>query len=278
MVGVVALFSGLFFAVPGQWAAVVSARPSSRIILTLTYPNQSPVLVPRLPGQMVIQVPRFPHSTLTSARFPDGRINPLPGTPYVRTAQSGTFQVHASNQTVMTWFKAQFAQDGDRSMTSGTVGNYNTGTTESMLGFSPNPSSSLNITMTFYAPTPATTLYAIWATDVATPPRPLSTEIPLELRSLTGHIVMNGRDQQVSSHNRADLTQLARKINALKNLDPGGGCPLVTDMASLRLIPMQGPAISVQIASNCSVAVDGIAFQDYPAHPLWSALIHAVQH
>ena len=204
-------------------------------------------------------------------------MDPISGSPYVREARSATYQVDAGRSTVMAWFTRQFARRGDGSALPGTLGNYYTGSIESSLSFSKRPGSTLSITMTFYATAANRTRYAFWVTQVVPPPRPHRTEIPTSLVGLTGAIVTNGQSHSVTSRNSEALGLLARRIDSLTHLDLGNHCPAILESASLRLVAKNGSHISVNIESGCSVTVNGIAWEDYPSKPIWSALMAATQ-
>lgn len=257
------------------WAG--AAHSGSNIPLILSYQNGTQGPLPRIPGSLTVDIPRYPQSGITRLKLPWGPIGPMPGSPYVRVAESPTYQVDASMSQVMAWYTRQLALLGDRSVLPGSAGNSNTGVTESTLTFSKNVASPLNLTMTFYAPTPNTTRYAIWATDLVVPPRPSRTDVPTDINQLSGTVVIDGQSHQVHSHNAAALTRLAQRINDLKTLDTGNHCPAVMDSASLHLVAKNGQQVSVQVESGCIVTAFGISWLDAPSQPVWSALMAALE-
>lgn len=280
----VLLVMALTFIASGGSIAVFShsvsdggSYPGSSIPLILTYQNHTRGPLPRIPGSLAVDIPRYPQSGITGLKLPEGRMAPMPGSPYVRVARSATYQVNASMSQVMAWYTRQLAILGARSALPGSLGNSNTGVTESTLTFSQNAASPLNITITFYAPTPNTTRYALWATDLVTPPRPTRTDVPTDLIQLSGTVVVNGQSRRVYSHNAAALARLARRINDLKTLDIGNHCPMVVDSASLHLMAKNGQRVAVQIESGCSVTLYKTAWIDAPPRPIWSALMAALQ-
>lgn len=255
--------------------ASASSHTASSTVLTLRYLSFGPLAVPRIAGTTPVRVPIYSKSRRMSPKsLPLGIISPLPGSPYVRVASSAVYGAQAPADAVMAGVAHFFKQRGYTQVSSGSAGGPSA--TESTVAFAASSTSNLVFNVTWYSPASGGTRYAYYVTQVMTPPRPKSTMVPLELVRLSGTISTNGKTRPVVSSNKKALQKLARALNVPHTPDIGFHCPMVDQIANVTLTPAGGRAVTVVIDSGCSVSINGVGFQDYPAGPIWHALTGAV--
>lgn len=213
-----------------------------------------------------------------------GDQGPMPGTPYVQFADS-RFLVRSPEPTVQFWYVREMPALGWVSNGSGYSGDNKTGITETMAMFArPGWAKSkdpVQITLTFYAPSPRETLVGIWATRVVEPARPKDSYLADDVVRITGRVVQYGTRVQttnVSISKRASIHRVVSAINRLRSLMVGAyHCPMGTFSANLTFIPKRGRVIHVAVDAGCEiVSVDGIPLQNFPS--IKPALLWAMAH
>lgn len=273
----------LFFSAAPAWPshearATGATEPAIRLVLR--YPTTPPPAVPAIPGTTRLRLPLYPRSQVTSRRFLHGLQLPMPATPYVRVAMSRHYEAPDALVAVEAWYKRAMAHMGYTVNSCGTSENVRTAGAETILGFSPQGSLATEITITFGPLGAHKTQYALWATNVVMPTRPRSSDVPVNLRKITGTVTTNGTSvitRRVTIANPHAMMRLARAINGLTTLWPEGHCPAITKTASLQFFPVSGRSIHVSIGSGCVVRVGSVSLEDFSGAGVWSALMKAIR-
>lgn len=260
----------------GLMAKVAWNTAPGTTLLTLRAQNGSPLPVSRVPNITTVRIPILPKSHITASRsLPLGIISPEPGTPDVHMAKSAVYSIHLPPALASRILEHYFSSRQYQRISVGSFSNHTV--SESIVSYAKSVNGNLVFNLTWYAASQSVTRYGYYVSQVVTSSPPKSTRIPFDLIRLTGTIQTGHQERSVSSTHKPALRKLARALDALHTVDFGLHCPLVRDSAHLILIPRQGRAMRVSIASGCSVSVNGVAFQDYPAKPVWSALLRAVK-
>lgn len=268
LVGIVATAMGILGA-----SGTHSRYPT--VPLRLRYGAAGALPVARVAGTTVVRIPIYPRSRRARQHsLPLGLINPLPGSPYVRTATSAVYASRQAPAAVQGWIQSYFRERGWHTVSTGNTGSPSA--VETLTALAIGPLAPLVFNLTVYGPPSGGTRYGFFVTDVVRPHRPASTRVPLDLVRMTGAITISGHVRHVVATNRDALRRLARALNRPSVVFIGFHCPLVTQTASIQVTSSSGRIIRVAIASGCSVAINGTAFQDYPAGPIWRALMHTV--
>lgn len=212
------------------------------------------------PGIIRVPFPLYPGAVATTAPNPTAFVV-TPASPYLKAA-SAEYRVPVGEPVAETWYRKRSAMLGFHVLGTGSATNSHLGTHSEGMTFVRNSDPNQQVVVSFHAEGAGHTLLNYWATDIAVPPRPPGSKLPLHIQRV--EIAYRPWQPNPPTIHRtltapAVIARLIQAINALP-VDAGGAYSCAVEFgqgATLNFVTATGETIPVVLNPACDTVQVG---------------------